>query len=271
VRADPGQIEQAVVNLAVNARDAMPEGGALRLETKNIFVDPVFAGQHKGMRPGEYALIVVTDTGIGMDEAVRSRLFEPFFTTKPKGKGTGLGLSTTYGIVKQSGGYIWADSAPGKGASFSIYLPRAQAEPDRVSEKPAVESVRGTETILLVEDEPEVRSLVERVLRDQGYQVLVADRPSEALTISLRSDLRLDLMVTDIVMPEMNGWELARRLKPHRPDLRVLYLSGYADESITRQGVLDPGVTLLEKPFRPRDLAQRVREVLNDGSVRRAG
>jgi two-component system cell cycle sensor histidine kinase/response regulator CckA len=271
VRADPGQIEQAVVNLAVNARDAMPEGGALRLETKNVFVDPVFAGEHKGMRPGEYALIVVTDTGIGMDDAVRSRLFEPFFTTKPKGKGTGLGLSTTYGIVKQSGGYIWADSAPGKGASFSIYLPRAQAEPDRASEKPAVESVRGTEAILLVEDEPEVRSLVERVLRDQGYQVLVADRPSEALTISLRSDLCLDLMVTDIVMPEMNGWELARRLKPHRPDLRVLYLSGYADESITRQGVLDPGVTLLEKPFRPRDLAQRVREVLNNGSARRAG
>ncbi len=271
VRADPGQIEQAVVNLAVNARDAMPEGGTVRLGTENVFVDPALASQHKGMRPGEYVQIIVSDTGIGMDEAVQSRLFEPFFTTKPKGKGTGLGLSTTYGIVKQSGGYIWAESAPGRGACFRIYLPRVQAEPEHGHERSDVGAVGGKETILVVEDEPEVRSLVERVLKDQGYRVLVADRPSEALTISLRSDLRLDLMVTDIIMPEMNGCELARRLEPYRPDLRVLYLSGYTDEAIARQGILNPGITLLEKPFRPRILAQRVREILDSRSVRQAG
>jgi two-component system, cell cycle sensor histidine kinase and response regulator CckA len=262
VRADPGQIEQAVMNLAVNARDAMPVGGTMRLETGNVVIDPAFAGRHKGMRSGEYVEIRVSDTGIGMDETVRARLFEPFFTTKPQGKGTGLGLSTTYGIVKQSDGYIQAESEPGKGSCFRIYLPRVQAELERGVEKPAVESVRGTETILVVEDETEVRSLVERVLTAQGYRVLVADRPSEALAISSRSDVRIDLMVTDVVMPEMNGCELARRLALSRPDLPVLYLSGYTDEAIARQGVLNPGIALLEKPFRPRDLAERVREAL---------
>ena len=271
VRADPGQIEQAVMNLAVNARDAMPDGGTMRLETANVVVDPAFAGRHKGMRPGEYVEIRVTDTGIGMDEAVQSRLFEPFFTTKPKGKGTGLGLSTTYGIVKQSEGYIRADSEPGKGACFRIYLPRVQAEAEKASEKPVVDSVRGTETVLVVEDEPEVRSLVERVLKSHGYRVLVADRPSEALTISSKPEVRLDLMVTDVIMPEMNGCELARRLHSDRPEMPILFLSGYTDQAIARQGILNPGVALLEKPFRPRDLAARVREALDSRSVCKAG
>jgi two-component system cell cycle sensor histidine kinase/response regulator CckA len=271
VRADPGQIEQAVVNLAVNARDAMPEGGTMRLETENVCVDPAFAGQHKGMRPGDYVRIVVSDTGVGMDEAVLSRLFEPFFTTKPKGKGTGLGLSTTYGIVKQSGGYIWADSAPGKGSCFRIDLPRVRENLEQVSEKPGAGSARGSETILVVEDEPEVRSLIQRVLKGQGYNVIVADRPSEALAIALQSDLRLHLMVTDVVMPEIDGRELARRIEPYRPGLRVLYLSGYADEAIVRQGVLDPGIALLEKPFRTTDLAQRVRDALDSRFPLRPG
>jgi CheY-like chemotaxis protein len=254
----------------VNARDAMPQGGTVRLETANLVVDSAFAGQHKGIRPGEYVEIRVSDTGIGMDEAVRSRLFEPFFTTKPKGKGTGLGLSMTYGIVKQSDGHVWAESVPDKGSCFHISLPRVYGDFAAAADKPPVESVRGTETVLVVEDEPEVRSLVERVLKHEGYEVLVAERPSEALAISSRLEIQLDLLVTDVVMPEMNGCELARRLRPFRPDLPVLYVSGYTDDAIARQGTLNPGIALLEKPFRPRDLAERVREVLDSRSLRKA-
>jgi two-component system, cell cycle sensor histidine kinase and response regulator CckA len=263
VRADPGQIEQVVLNLAVNARDAMPQGGELTFETRNVPVDAALARAHPGRVAGDYVEIAVSDTGLGIDETTRSRLFEPFFTTKPVGKGTGLGLSTAYGVVKQSGGYIWAESEPGRGTRFRIHLPRVDAEPEGIAERGAtVPSFRGSETILLVEDEPEVRSLIERVLRGQGYQVHAASRPSEALAIASRPDVELDLMVTDMVMPEMDGRELARRLHSDRPSLPVIYLSGYSAEAIGRDGVLDPGTAFLEKPFRPDVLAQKVREVL---------
>jgi CheY-like chemotaxis protein len=242
----------------------------VRLETANVLIDAEFARSHDGMRPGEYVEVRVVDTGIGMDEAVLSRLFEPFFTTKPKGKGTGLGLSTTYGIVKQSGGYIRAESAPGKGTCFRIYLPRVHAVPGPAEETRRVETVRGSENVLVVEDEPEVRSLVERVLKSHGYRVLVADRPSRALEIATKPEIRVDLMVTDVVMPGMNGCELARRIEKYRPDLPVLYLSGYTDEAIARQGILNPGIVLLEKPFRPTDLAERVREALDSQAIRKA-
>jgi PAS domain S-box-containing protein len=264
VRADPGQIEQAILNLAVNARDAMPGGGKLTLATNNVRLDATMAHRYPEMGPGEYVEIVVSDTGIGMDEDVRSRLFEPFFTTKPAGKGTGLGLSTTYGIVKQSGAFIWAESEPGNGSSFRIYLPRIDAEPLGGSEAaPVGPSTRGNETILLVEDEPEVRALVDRVLRNQGYRVLSASRPSEAIAIASQQSVRLDLIVTDVVMPEMNGAELARRLKTYRRSLPVLYLSGYTADAIGQHGVLDPGTMFLEKPFRLDVLARKVREALD--------
>jgi two-component system, cell cycle sensor histidine kinase and response regulator CckA len=263
VRADPGQIEQVVLNLAVNARDAMPQGGELTFETRNVHVDAALARAHPGMVTGDYVEIAVSDTGVGMDEITRLRLFEPFFTTKPVGKGTGLGLSTAYGVVKQSGGYIWAESEPGRGTCFRIHLPRVHAESEAIAERGAtVPSLRGSETILLVEDEPEVRSLVERVLRSQGYQVHAASRPSEALAIASRPGVELDLMVTDMVMPEMDGRELARRLHSDRPSLPVIYLSGYSAEAIGRDGVLDQGAAFLEKPFRPDFLVQKVREVL---------
>jgi PAS domain S-box-containing protein len=264
VRADPGQIEQAVLNLCVNARDAMPRGGQLRLKTENLNVDAAFASRHRGMRTGDYVQITVADTGVGMDGVVRSRLFEPFFTTKEQGKGTGLGLSMVYGIVKQSGGYVWAASEVGQGTVFRIHLPRAEAARGAAVEKPqATPRARGTETILLVEDEPEVRSLVKRVLQSQGYRVLVAERPSEAIEISSRSDVQLDLMVTDVVMPEMDGRELFRRLEPTRPSLPVLYLSGYTPEAILQRGILDSGTAFLQKPFRLDVFAQKVRETLD--------
>ncbi len=272
MRADPGQIEQVVMNLAVNARDAMPRRrDDARLETaqRRSSTRRSPAGT-RGCGPANTSSCRVTDTGIGMDEAAVAAL-RALLHHQAKGKGTGLGLSTVYGIVKQSEGYIWADSEPGKGACFRIYLPRVQAEAEKASEKPVVDSVRGTETVLVVEDEPEVRSLVERVLKSHGYRVLVADRPSEALTISSKPEVRLDLMVTDVIMPEMNGCELARRLQPFRPEMPILFLSGYTDQAIARQGILNPGIALLEKPFRPRDLAARVREALDSRSVCKAG
>jgi two-component system cell cycle sensor histidine kinase/response regulator CckA len=266
VRADPGQIEQVIMNLAVNARDAMPKGGKLTFETRNFRLGAALAHLHRDMAPGEYVEITVLDTGIGMDETTRSRLFEPFFTTKAVGMGTGLGLSTSYGVIKQSGGYIWAESKVGSGTVFRIYLPRIDGEPEAIVERrPAKTVLPRSESILLVEDEPEVRTFIERVLRGQGYQIFTASRPSEALTIASRADTQFDLLVTDVIMPEMDGRELARRLLSDRPTLPVIYLSGYSADAIGRHGVLDPGTAFLEKPFRPDTLVEKVREALEGG------
>ncbi len=261
--ADPGQIEQAIVNLAVNARDAMPRGGQLTLETGNVTLDDQFASTYATVQPGPHVMLAVSDTGIGMDAALQSRLFEPFFTTKERGKGTGLGLSTTYGIVKQSGGSIWVYSEPGVGTTFKIYLPRCE-EPLAESEAPPppLTTRQGTETVLLVEDEAEVRRLVERLLRMQGYTVLSAPSPAEAISAA-RAAGRIDLLVTDVIMPGMNGREMASVLAAERPRMRVLYMSGYTDAAIAQQGILEPGTAFLSKPFTPDVLARKVREVLD--------
>ena len=262
--ADPGQIEQAIVNLAVNARDAMPRGGRLTLETANVTLDEKFASAYATVQPGPHVMLAVSDTGVGMDAALQSRLFEPFFTTKERGKGTGLGLSTTYGIVKQSGGSIWVYSEPGVGTAFKIYLPRSE-EPMTKRETPPVPLAAartGSETVLLVEDEAEVRRLVERLLRMQGYAVIAAASPAEAITAA-RAAGKIDLLVTDVIMPGMNGREMARLLAAERPRMRVLYMSGYTDAAIAQQGILPPGTAFLSKPFTPDVLARKVREVLD--------
>src|SRR5438552_3941148 len=264
VRADPGQLEQVIVNLAVNARDAMPKGGKLTIETANAELDASYVRQHEPVRPGAYVMLAVSDTGVGMDAATKARIFEPFFTTKPKGKGTGLGLATVYGIVKQSGGYIWAYSEPGRGTSFKIYLPRVEdaAAPARLT--PATTpSLRGSETILLVEDQEEVRRLVRRVLEARGYTVLVAASGAEALQVAATHAGPIQLLVTDVIMPAMSGREVGLLVAAARPEAKVLYLSGYADESIVHHGVLEPGIAFLQKPFTAEGLARKVREVLD--------
>src|SRR5881396_2639989 len=246
VRVDAGQMEQVLVNLAVNARDAMPEGGRLTIKTDNVD-----AG-------GSQVLLHVSDSGVGMDEEVQAHLFEPFFTTKPRGKGSGLGLATVYGIVRQSGGHIAVDSAPGRGATFRIYLPRVEAPLDPTDRPtPVTAPAAGSETILLVEDEHLVRLLARKVLERAGYRVLVAAGGAEALELAERYAGPIHLLLTDVVMPGMNGRALMRRLAPLRPDLRVLYMSGYADEAVAQHGVLDPGTAFLQKPFTPGGLADR--------------
>jgi PAS domain S-box-containing protein len=267
VKADPGQIEQVILNLAVNARDAMPQGGKLTIETKNVELDRTYADQHIAVQPGPYVLLAVSDTGCGMDKETQARIFEPFFTTKEKGKGTGLGLSTVYGIVKQSGGYIWAYSEPGRGATFKVYLPRveeavATVEPRALS----AESQRGSETILLVEDEAGVRMLARTVLEAKGYTVLEARHSEEALALSGQHAGPIHLMVSDVVMPGMSGRELAERVKSARPNMKVLYVSGYTDDAVVRHGVLESGTAFLQKPFTPNALARKVRETLDENA-----
>jgi len=266
-KADPGQIEQAILNLVVNARDAMPRGGRLTLETANVELDDKFAGHYASLQPGPHVMLAVSDTGVGMDAELQARLFEPFFTTKEQGKGTGLGLSTTYGIVKQSGGSIWVYSEAGHGTTFKVYLPRCE-EPleDRAAPPPPREAEPGTETILLVEDEPEVRRLVEKLLRLKGYRVLSAGGPTDAIAISKRPEEPIDLLLTDVIMPGMNGRELARVLAGGRPQLKVLYMSGYTDAAMSQQGILPAGTAFLSKPFTPETLARKIRDVL-DGPV----
>ena len=259
-KADPAQIEQAILNLVVNARDAMPRGGQLTLETANVELDARYAS---GV-PGPHVMLAVSDTGVGMDTEQQARLFEPFYTTKERGKGTGLGLSTTYGVVKQSGGSIWVYSERGQGTTFKIYLPRCEEPLDETHEAPLPAiPLTGTETALLVEDEPEVRRLVEKILGMQGYTVMSAASPAEAIAHSRGHSGTIEILVTDVIMPGMNGRELARVLLTTRPSLRVLYMSGYTDAVIAQQGILEPGTAFLSKPFTPDSLARKVREVLD--------
>jgi CheY-like chemotaxis protein len=260
---DPSQIEQVLMNLAVNARDAMPEGGDISIETRNVEIGEMEAAASPDAQPGCYVLLSVADTGSGMDEETRQHAFEPFFTTKATGEGTGLGLSTVYGIVSQSGGWISLASRPGCGCRFGIHLPRSVpcgSSPD--ADCHAAEMEGGGETVLVVEDQPEVRQLAAEVLRRLSYRVLEAGSGDEALLVSQSHSGPISLMVTDVVMPRMNGRELAGRLAPLRPEMRVLYISGYTADVIATQGALDAGVAYLAKPFTPEALAERVRGLL---------
>jgi PAS domain S-box-containing protein len=264
VRVDTNQIEQVVINLVINARDAMPQGGRLTIETANVMLDTEYAGEHIDVMAGRFVLLTVGDTGIGMDAEVQEHLFEPFFTTKGPGKGTGLGLATCYGIVKQHGGYILPYSEPGRGTLMKVYLPRVDAPLDPPPSTEVHPNARGEETILLVEDEPAVRELAARVLRGQGYTVLEAGDGLEALRmVEQEHSTRIDLLVTDVVMPRLGGSELAERLIAMRPNIRVLFTSGYTEDTVLRDGQLATGTHFLQKPFSPVVLAQKVRGILD--------
>ena len=264
VKADPGQIEQVIMNLALNSRDAMPNGGKLTLETSNAILDDTYARQHQPVEPGRYVMLAVSDTGIGMSAETLTRIFEPFYTTKEVGKGTGLGLSMVYGIIKQSGGYVWVYSEPNQGTTFKIYLPRIDQPVEGTDAvKQPVNVMRGTETILLVEDDPQLRQLSSSVLAHCGYNVLTASTPEEGLAICEANHNEIRLLVTDVVMPRMNGRQLAERVAKIRPQIRVLYISGYTDNAIVHYGVLDPGLWFLPKPFTLSGLVTKVREVLD--------
>ena len=272
IKVDPGQIEQIIMNLAVNARDAMPQGGRLIIETKNILVDDEYARKHIAVTPGRFVMLAVSDSGTGIDPQTQSRIFEPFFTTKEVGKGTGLGLSTVYGIVKQSGGNIWVYSEVGLGTTFKIYLPRTDESLQVYKRDPGPEEfLLGTETVLLTEDEQVVRKLACQVLRIYGYQVLEAANGNAALLICESHPAPIHLLITDVIMPGMSGRELASRLTELRPDMKVLYMSGYTDSAIVHQGVLDEGANFIQKPFSTDVLAIKVRELLDARSIELSG
>ena len=264
VKVDPGQIDQVIMNLAVNARDAMPRGGRLTIETTNVEVDEADAFRPPGMKAGSYVMLAVGDTGVGMDAETQARIFEPFFTTKEQGKGTGLGLSTVHGIVSQSGGHVGVESTPGRGTTFRVYLPPVEAEAD-AAEQPGVTvgDLLGSETVLLVEDETGVRQMICQLLQVHGYTVLEAGSSDEALTICEQHPDPIHLLLTDVVMPRMGGLELAKRLAPYRPETKVLYMSGYLDDTVVHHGLLDSEMTVLQKPFTRDVLMQKVREVLD--------
>jgi len=264
IRADPNQIEQALVNLAVNARDAMPGGGRLIIETADTQIDETYAKTHMGVKPGDFVLLAVSDTGQGMDSATRQNIFEPFFTTKQRGKGTGLGLATVYGMVKQSGGDIWVYSELGRGTTFKLYFPKvAEAVSNGPTDEPVRHRQEGGETILLVEDEGQVRELTARMLRQMGYTVLVAAGGEEAMETARTHAGVISLLVTDVVMPGMSGKQVADGLVLMRPDTRVLFLSGYTEHTVVHHGVLDSNVDFLTKPFSREGLALKIREIIS--------
>jgi two-component system cell cycle sensor histidine kinase/response regulator CckA len=262
VRADPAQLEQILINLAVNARDAMPSGGSLVLETANAELDAAYAREHVGVAPGRYVMLAVSDTGTGMDAETRRHIFEPFFTTKPPGKGTGLGLATVYGIVAQSGGHIWVYSEEGLGSVFKVYLPRIDAPAEVEPPRPSA-AAGGTETLLLVEDEAGVRELMSEVLTGLGYVVLAAHRAEDALDRAAAHAGPLDMVISDVVLPGMGGPALVEKLRERRPGLRALLISGYTDEAMLQRGIVEEGAAVLAKPFSPEALGQRVREMLD--------
>jgi signal transduction histidine kinase len=266
VKVDPGQIEQVMVNLVVNARDAMPQGGKLTVRTENKVLTPQYAYQHVDITPGDYVCLSVSDTGMGMTDEIKARIFDPFFTTKEPGKGTGLGLATCYGIVKQNGGHIQVDSVPGKGTVFYIYLPSVPAsEGERPTNEPTTTLPKGEESILLVEDEPAVRQIVTELLEQQGYTVFSAVNGEDALRLIDNEDLpqKLDLLLTDIVMPRLTGTALADKMRGRYADLRIVFMSGYADESLAKQGTLEAGTAFIQKPFTLEVLARKIRQVLD--------
>jgi PAS domain S-box-containing protein len=267
IHADPSNVDQIILNLVVNARDAMLTGGKLTIETGNLELDHEYAREHLGARTGQHVMLAVSDTGCGMDKATQARIFEPFFTTKEEGKGTGLGLSTVFGIARQSGGTVWVDSERGAGTTFKVYFPRIEADVvvARSSLSPA--TLRGEETILLVEDQDQVRGVAHDILQRHGYRLLVAQRPGEALLLCEQHPGRIDLLLTDVVMPLLSGVELAKRIALLRPEVKVLYMSGYADDSVVRHGVLESEMAFLQKPFNPESLARKVREVLDAPAV----
>lgn len=263
IRADPGQLQQVIMNLAVNARDAMPLGGRLLIETANADLSEQYAELHQPVIPGAYVMLAVTDTGTGMSPDVKARIFEPFFTTKEKGKGTGLGLSTVYGIVKQSGGYVWVYSEVGRGTTFKVYLPRVDEPAAQAPQPRELGSLAGSETILLAEDDAILRPLAKALLEKLGYKVLEGENAAAALAAARAYDGLIHLLVSDVVMPGASGRELARRVAAARPETKVLYVSGYTDDAIVQHGMLEPGVNFLQKPFTPAVLARKVREVLD--------
>jgi hypothetical protein len=265
VKVDPGQLEQIIMNLAVNARDAMPRGGQLTIETTNVDMDESYVRGHPVAQAGRYAMLAVSDTGIGMDAQTQARIFEPFFTTKEQGKGTGLGLATVYGIVKQSGGFIWVYSEPGRGTSFKIYLPRVD-EPVTPAPEAAAAVIGGSETVLVVEDVAAVRGVACEMLRRHGYTVLEAADAATALRLAGQHEGEIQLLLTDVVMPDASGRELADKLVNLRPRMKVLYMSGYTDDAIVRHGVLQEGIPFLQKPFTPESLARNLRAVLDQTS-----
>jgi two-component system cell cycle sensor histidine kinase/response regulator CckA len=264
VRADPGQLEQVMMNLCINARDAMKKGGTLTIETGNKDLSYDYSIEHPWVIPGKYVMLAVSDTGEGMDESTKAHIFEPFFTTKGSEKGTGLGLATVYGIVKQSGGSIEVYSEKGKGSSFKIYFPAVDAgSPDRVPVAPTESDLRGTETILLVEDTDAIRGIAHRTLTRYGYTVLVARSGAEAMSVHEHYSGHIQLLLTDLMMPEMDGRELAKRLQAERAGMKLLFMSGYTEGSVLGKNDISRGVSFIGKPFTPDDLARRVKEVLN--------